>query len=1140
MNKPAYRWLPFLIALMTATALGIGGLSLHYLESRLVETTGDSLELLATDIAGLLDRVLFERYGDTQMMADAFPDKMRDAAALTRYLDRMRERYLLYRWLGVTDAGGRIVAATDRASVGTDRSDTTWFQATRDGLGVHLQDVSFSPETGWDRAVEMSAPIRGAGGEFLGTVTTRIGLSELEDVFGRTVSAFQKQRSTAGRIEWQFLTHDGTLVADSLLREEGKVNLKQLGLPSALLSTTAEPGFVEELHPRRQVPVVTGYARTEGYREFPGFHWGILVRMDRSDILRPIRAVMINAGIVGACLFAPMLGLLLWTTGRLQKEWATSADQLVRLKGLHAVGQAMQQETAGPTEDFALARFLEFLVDTATRITGARYGAFGLFDDAGKHLVQFIPIGMDEATRQAIGSPPTGRGLLGLLAQESGVLRLKDLTQHPAFTGFPPHHPLMRSLLGVPIHAHGRIFGWLYLTEKAGGEEFTDADEEVMATLAAEAGVAIETGYFLNQIRAAEVQYRTTMAALPLSVVRLDEHDTVRFANRLFCELVRRNETDAIGQPIQTLLRIEGLSELLRAVRTSATTTFQERECQIPGTSMTACRLVARSLHATGEVILVIEDITALKRAEQDRTRLLQDRLLLLESTGEGIFGIDTEARCTFINKAGAALLGFQPDELIGRNLHRLVHHTRTDGSPYPIEECPIVHAGLNGQGCRFDKEILWRRDGTSFPVEYSAHPILEEGRIRGAVVTFADITERKRAEEALKVSEERLRQSQKMEAIGLLAGGIAHDFNNLLMVMIGYSAALLRQLEETSPLRRYPLEIKKAGNRAATLTHQLLAFSRRQVLEPKVLNLNDSVTSMSEMLQRLIGEHIELTTALDLGLGCVKADQGQIEQVIMNLVVNARDAMPEGGTLTVKTGDLEIDEARANAFGDVPPGSYVTLAVSDTGHGMDEETQARIFEPFFTTKDRGKGTGLGLASVYGIVKQSGGAISVRSAPGQGTTFTLYLPRIAGVPATAHEVEPAREPAGGSETVLLVENEEAVRTLVRETLEEAGYRVLEARHGAEALRLSTRHRGPIHLLLTDVVMPHVNVRELADRLLRSHPQMKVLYLTGYTDDVILQQGRLNEGSAVINKPIPPEALVRKVRELLDSGKPRPE
>ena len=381
---------------------------------------------------------------------------------------------------------------------------------------------------------------------------------------------------------------------------------------------------------------------------------------------------------------------------------------------------------------------------------------------------------------------------------------------------------------------------------------------------------------------------------------------------------------------------------------------------------------------------------------------------------------------------------------------------------------------------------------------------------------------------------EDQLRQSQKMEAIGQLTGGIAHDFNNMLTVILGYSELMLKRLPPDAPLRDDVEQVKEAGERASLLTKQLLAFSRKQVLQPKVLDLNTVLTNMDRMLQRLIGEDIALVAVPAPGLWHVYADPSQIEQVMMNLAVNARDAMPNGGKLTIETANVQLDDAYAHQHGPVQPGSYVMLAVSDTGCGMDRETQARIFEPFFTTKEPGKGTGLGLSTVYGIVKQSGGYVWVYSEVGRGTAFKIYLPRGEGAVET---VEPGVAPARtvrGSEMILLVEDDRAVRVLARSTLQAHGYTVLEAHHGKHALQVYEQHAGPIHLLVTDVVMPEMSGRELADRLKPSRPNMKVLFMSGYTDKAIVHHGELDPGAAFLQKPFTPDALARKVREVLDT------
>ena len=394
------------------------------------------------------------------------------------------------------------------------------------------------------------------------------------------------------------------------------------------------------------------------------------------------------------------------------------------------------------------------------------------------------------------------------------------------------------------------------------------------------------------------------------------------------------------------------------------------------------------------------------------------------------------------------------------------------------------------------------------------------------------------RAFDELTQAQDQLAQARKMEAVGLLAGGVAHDFNNMLMVMLGRSDLLLRRLPGTDPMRRDLELIRSTGQRAADLTRQLLAFSRKQVLEPRVLNLNAVVGELAPMLERLIGETIELRTALTVGVGEVRADRGQMEQVIMNLVVNARDAMPRGGRLTLETANVELDATAVRGRVGMRPGPHVLLAITDSGLGMDEATQARIFEPFFTTKPFGEGTGLGLATVHGIVNQSGGTIWVYSEPGKGTTFKIYLPRVAEGAAGESGESAADETPRGSETILLVEDQGDVRDYVRDVLAAQGYTVLLAGDGTAALEAARAHPGRIHLLLTDVVMPRMSGRELAERLTAAHPDVAVLFMSGYPDRAVVDHGILGPGATFLQKPVAPDALARKVRELMDARRRR--
>jgi two-component system, cell cycle sensor histidine kinase and response regulator CckA len=419
----------------------------------------------------------------------------------------------------------------------------------------------------------------------------------------------------------------------------------------------------------------------------------------------------------------------------------------------------------------------------------------------------------------------------------------------------------------------------------------------------------------------------------------------------------------------------------------------------------------------------------------------------------------------------------------------------------------------------------IWRhraKGNRVIEVEMAVHEIDYDGR-RAGLAVLMDVTERRHLEE-------QLRQAQKMEAVGMLAGGVAHDFNNLLTIITGYGQLIMNSLPMDNPNRHSAEQIVKAGERAGALTKQLLAFSRRQVLQPKVLDLNMLVKTLSTMLQRLIGEDIELRLSLSPELGRVSADPGQLEQVLMNLVVNARDAMPRGGTLTVETAN-----ARSDPSDPKPPAQQkrrIMLAVSDTGYGMDESTRARLFEPFFTTKTPGKGTGLGLSTVFGIIKQSGGSLDVSSEPGKGTTVRVYLPSI-DQPVAAEAEVVSRAAAKGHETILLVEDDEMVRSLVRETLEREGYKLLDAADSVEAKGVANTYKGAIDLLITDVVMPKLSGRELAEEVVRARSNIKVLYMSGYTDTAILKSGLVQGSIAFLQKPFTPTTLTQKVREVLE-------
>ncbi|MEO6392935.1 MAG: PAS domain S-box protein, partial [Pyrinomonadaceae bacterium] len=476
------------------------------------------------------------------------------------------------------------------------------------------------------------------------------------------------------------------------------------------------------------------------------------------------------------------------------------------------------------------------------------------------------------------------------------------------------------------------------------------------------------------------------------------------------------------------------------------------------------------------------------------------------------------------VNDAFCEVSGYARNELLGRTVRELNLVPNQD-------DVAAVMSSLTDHIPVRNIEVMGRNLRGEMRAQLISLETVELNGEKCLLCATTDIAERQRAEAALRDSEERLRQSQKLEAIGRLAGGVAHDFNNILTGIIGYSDMTLHRMKPDEPLRRNLQEIRRAADRAAALTHQLLAYSRRQILQPTLLDLNAIVLDMDQMLRRLIGEDIVLRTNLGELSGRIKADRGQLEQVVMNLAVNARDAMPKGGSLTLTTGDIDLTEDQPHGAFKVPAGSYVLLSVLDTGTGMTGEIRAQIFEPFFTTKDVGKGTGLGLATVYGIVKQSGGNVTVDSEPGRGARFNIYLPRVVAIEVEVQMNHETEVPTG-NETILLIEDDVTVRALAREILEMSGYRVLEAQSGDDALHIS-RSDEQIDLLLTDVVMPDYSGRELADRITAMRPALRVLYMSGYTDDAIVQHGVLEEGLYFLPKPFSPEALARKVRVVLD-------
>ncbi|MEK7235510.1 MAG: PAS domain S-box protein [Nitrospirota bacterium] len=1018
-----YQWLPYLIIAMTVFALVAGARLVQFVESHLVVATGEELTLAAAEVAEKTDRMLFERQGDALMMARAFSLRASDPRYLSEYLQWMKAAYApVYLWLAVTDGQGTIMAATEPSLTGHDYSHAPWFTAARATRRLDVADVAAHEADNGVDTIAFTAPILDSQGTFLGVVTTRVAIPFLEEVTTRTIRSLEDRQGGSGRVEYQMLTRQGTVFVDSNGSPQGGVNLKEMRLPSVLLSEAGVPGFIEEEHLRRHVQVVTGYAQTRGFGEFVGLGWSVLVRMDRQDILAPIHTFLWKVGIIGGAVWIPMLVLLLWSTARLRAEHRQAQQESAWAKAAETA-LLQSQERNRAIVDTALDGVIT--IDSTGIVTDWNAQATVIFgwsreEALGRALAETIIPARD---RQA-----HDHGISEFLRTGTGAIlnrRIEITAQHRDGRELP-----------VELAVSPAKIGDAYI--------FSAFIRDITDRRRAERRLASQ--YAVTRVLA---ESATLDEAVPKIIQAIGE---------------------SLEWDLGVFWRVDKAASVLRCLN----------QWQMP------------SLQAEAFILATWQHVFT-------RDEGLPGRIW---ASGKSAWVTDVVVDANFPRKEVAREVGFH------------------GAFGFPV----VVGSEIEGVIELFSRQVRQPDDELLKMVEDIGLKIGQFG-------------ERARTEGVLRETEAQLRQAQKMEAVGRLAGGVAHDFNNLLTVIRGYSELLLSRLILTDPMRKDMEEIKKAADRASGLTRQLLAFSRRQFIAAKVLDLNALVSNMDGMLRRLLGEDIvELCAELDPHAGAIKADPGQIEQVIMNLAVNARDAMPRGGRLTIETKNVTIGKgARQDAVG-VEPGSYVLLAVRDNGQGMDAETQSHLFEPFFTTKEQGKGTGLGLSTVYGIVKQSGGSIIVESAPGRGTTFRIYFPRVereAQGPAGGTD---AIEPAHGHETILLVEDEPSVRGLVHETLRLHGYTVLEARHGIEALLTGARYGGPIHLLLTDVVMPQMSGPEVAEKLVTVRPGLKVLYMSGYPDHPVFDQGGVSRETSFLAKPFSPHVLAQKVREVLDGVK----
>jgi PAS domain S-box-containing protein len=881
-------WLPTLIVSMMLVTILLGAIALRYVESRLVVSAGESLTLAAVDIAGKLDLLVAERYGDIQMMAQSSSFRDHDVAAMTQYLEWMLMSYPVYEWLAVTDAAGRIVAATDHASVGKDRSDRQWFRSAKDLGRIHIGEPQISEDSHDVRSVAITAPIKGKQGEFVGTVTTRVALPRLEDAFVRTVIALQAQWGTDARIEYQFIDSDGELIADSLLREEGRVNLKHMGLPSARLFGSVPPGFIEEPHLRREVDVVTGYAATKGIEDYPGLQWGVLVRVDRGDILVPIRTAMWKIGAAGVAMLLPLVATLVWSTNRVTRLWMAADEERIR------------------------AQAAEHKFHT---------------------LLELAP--------DAI-----------VMTDVQGAIVLTN-RQLDLIFGYPP----------------GQLIG------------------------------------------------QSIEILVPESVRGIHRTHRARFHES------PRN-------------RPMGKSHRLTGRRQDGT--------QFPiDISLSYAEMADGSL-----AMAAVRDMTQQQMEAAERERLSHEIRLLLDSTYGGLCGVDLEGRCTFMNRAGAELLGYQPGELRGVDLHERIHHSYEDGSPYPLDECPIYRACQAGQGCQVENEVFWRRDGTSFPCEIASRPIYEGGVLKGAVVTFANITERKQVRQELLKAKELAEASARAKSEFLAT--MSHEIRTPMNGVIGMTGLLL-DTDLTPEQREFAETIRSSGDHLLTVINDILDFSKIEAgkMSLEIIDFD---------LRTAVGETVDLlaerASSKGLNLACLfhaevpaalRGDPGRLRQILINLLGNAIKFTAQGDVVLSVTLLHHTDTD-----------ATVRFEVQDTGIGLSPDSQERLFQSF-TQADSSMtrkfgGTGLGLAISKQLTELMGGHIGVDSRLGEGSTFWFTLQLGKQPEATASASAIASQDLHGLQ-LCIVDESPINRRILESYATNWGARCLIAEDGRQALAI---------------------------------------------------------------------------------------
>jgi PAS domain S-box-containing protein len=945
----------------------------------------------------------------------------------------------------------------------------------------------------------------------------------------------------------------------TLLRHEGHETLEAAdGREGLAVARTAHPDlvitdvlmpvmdgyeFVKELRldpATRDIPVVF-YTDHYGQRDAKALALSIGVfevlskPVTLAEVLNVVSRVLSGTGTTAdAAPLAPEFDRdhLRLVSDRLSEKVGDLQAANARLRALISIGVDLASD--GDSD-----QRLQGVCVSASELVGATYATIAIVD---RNLRAVTCLTSDQSDTSAWIAPGDAvPGILGRTVSERRTFRGNNPGGDPATLGLPSRHPRIQEFLSAAITSSARAHGWICLVNND-GRPFTEDDEHLIAALAAQVGRLYDLEHEIHERQLVEEHLRASLKDASnlryaidahATVATTDPHGIITFVNDKFCEVSGYSREELLGRDHRLINSGHHSTEFIRdlwiTIKQGTVWQGDLKNRAKNGTYYWVATTIVPFLNddATPRQYLAIRAVITPRKEAELALQVAEERMrFALEAAKVGIWDMDYTTGSNIWSDAMQAQYGFEPGTFAG-TFDAFVERVHPDDRESMLET--IGRAMKSGTDFSVENRALWPDGTVRWLSGVGRMQLGEDGKPVRAVGISLDITEHR-------ALEDQFRQAQKMEAVGRLAGGVAHDFNNLLTAILGYSELLLTGADPTDPRRADIEEIQKAGQSAARLTQQLLAFSRKQIIEPTLLDLSAVVADTRAMLERLIGEDVRVVVSGDSSLGLVMVDRGQVEQVVMNLAVNARDAMPMGGTLTIETANVELDEQYAKTHLGANPGSHVVLTVSDTGIGMSPDVQARLFEPFFTTKELGKGTGLGLATVHGIVTRAGGSVDVYSEVGRGTSFKVYLPRAKTPEPVVEAPTTAVRAHVGAETVLVVEDAEELRELTRRLLEQLGYTVLVAATAEEAL-IEFDRSPSIDVLLTDVVMPGASGPELTRRLVERRASLKVLYMSGYTEEAIVHHGVLNPGIAFLHKPFTSETLGRKLREVLDRAGP---